>query len=267
MQARITISLILISLPAGFLLIGDVNANFYMPPANTVWTIEYPQNSTYGTNFFELRFRVETNLGLLYFYSLDGQPKKEINTTTLSSVPLPEYTPFIDGTLWNRRIHQGTVELPYLQKGQHALAIYQIYPLSPEQPENGNIVSQALIVFTVTSSLPESPLPSATFSATPSNPSASPSTSPTMTISLSPLLSITPNQSIAPSTSLSPEFSPTQPEISIAFSSPKPQPTPSPTLSSNASNSSLAAIITGSVVAAVLAGLLVYFASNRGLKK
>jgi hypothetical protein len=134
-------------------------ANFYTPPAKTVWNVQSPLNSTYVTNYLTLRFSVETNLGLLYFYSLDGQERREINTTTVSKVPLPEYPPFIDGTLWNRRTEQGNVTLPYLSEGYHTLTIYQIYPLSPSHPEDGNVVSSALINFNITSNSPLTPSP------------------------------------------------------------------------------------------------------------
>ncbi len=225
-KAEMIFSIVFISFSFGMLDVETGSANFYMPPANTVWTIEYPQNSTYDINLFELRFRVETNLGLLYFYSLDGQPKREINTTTLSSVPLPEYTPFIDGTLWNRRTHQGTAELPYLTKGQHELAIYQIYPLSPERPENGNIVSQALVIFNVTSDLPENHLLTANPSAIPANP---PSTSQTQTPFQSPALSPRPTPSITPLASLAPTLSPKQtPKKELAPISTLSQSTPPP---------------------------------------
>ncbi len=252
-KAEMIISLLVISFLAGMPSLEMAKANFYMPPANTVWTIEYPQNSTYNTNFFELRFRVETNLGLLYFYSLDDQPKREINTTTISSVPLPEYSPFIDGTLWNRRTHQGTVELPYVPKGMHHLAIYQIYPLSPAQPENGNIVSQALVIFNVTSEAPQSPIATANPSAASANPSTMPSKSPTPTTSQTPTLAPT----SAPSTT--PPTSPTS-------TSPKQQPTQTQESSSTSNlchenlNLTSAAVILGAVIAvAGFLGLMVYF--------
>ncbi len=149
----ITVSLILISLVAAMQGVEVAEANFYMPPANTAWNIQSPLNSTYSTNNITLNFTVETNLGLLYFYSLDGQERKEINTTTISQVPLPEYPPFIDGSLWNRRTHQASTTLPYLSAGTHNLTIYQIYPLSKDNPQNGNVVSQALIIFNITSNL------------------------------------------------------------------------------------------------------------------
>jgi hypothetical protein len=150
-------------LVAGLQAVEVAKANFYMPPANTVWNIRYPLNSTYDTNYITLRFTVETNLGLLYFYSIDGQERIEINTTTLSKVPLPEYPPFIDGSLWNRITKEGTTELPYLSKGTHELTIYQIYPLSRDNPQNGNVVSQALIIFSI------SPSPSPTQQPTPTS--------------------------------------------------------------------------------------------------
>lgn len=168
--AGITVSLILISLVAGKQAVEVAKANFYMPPANTVWNIQSPLNSTYSTNDITLNFTLETNLGLLYFYSLDGQERKGINTTTISLVPLPECTPFIDGSLWNRRTHQASTQLPYLSAGTHNLTIYQIYPLSKDNPQNGNVVSQASIIFNITSNLPtENPSPTTpTQSPTPS---------------------------------------------------------------------------------------------------
>jgi hypothetical protein len=127
-----------------------------MPPANTVWDVQSPLNSTYATNNLTLRFSIETNLGLLYFYSLDGQERREINTTTVSLVPLPEYPPFIDGRLWNRRTEQANMTLPYLSEGNHSLIIYQIYPIDPSHPEDGNVHSSALINFNITSNSPKS---------------------------------------------------------------------------------------------------------------
>ncbi len=161
--------------------VEEANANFYMPPANTVWKIQYPLNSTYDSNNIVLRFTLETNLGLLYFYSIDGQERKEINTTTISKIPLPEYPPFIDGSLWNRRTEEGTAELPYLSKGTHELIIYQIYPLSKDNPENGNVVSKALTIFNVTSSLTmESPLPETNPTTSWQIPNPSPTSSPSI---------------------------------------------------------------------------------------
>jgi len=151
--AIIIISAILCPLVAG-IQTEAAKANFYMPPANTVWNIQNPLNSTYDTNYITLNFTLETNLGLLYFYSIDGQERKEINTTTISKVPLPEYSPFIDGSLWNRRTEQGTAELPCLPEGTHELTIFQIYPLSKDNPQNGNVVSQALIRFNISPSPP-----------------------------------------------------------------------------------------------------------------
>ena len=138
-------------------------------PPDTVWHIEQPQNASYDTNYVAINFTVETNLGLLYFYSLDGQEKQEIGTKTISTVPLPEYPPFMDGSLWTRRTFQAVpTQLPYLSKGNHTLTIYQIYPRSIEEPEKGNIVSQTLMNFEITSSLPEGSPPPLT------NPSSSP---------------------------------------------------------------------------------------------
>jgi hypothetical protein len=138
-------------------------------PPDTVWHIEQPKNASYDTNYVAINFTVETNLGLLYYYSLDGQEKQEIGTKTISTVPLPEYPPFIDGSLWTRRTFQAVpTQLPYLSKGNHTLTIYQIYPRSIEEPEKGNIVSQALMNFEITSSLPEGSPPPLT------NPSTSP---------------------------------------------------------------------------------------------
>jgi hypothetical protein len=188
----LTIFALLTSLLVGMQAVEVAKANFYMPPANTVWNVQYPLNSTYDTNYITLNFTLETNLGLLYFYSIDGQERIEINTTTLSKVPLPEYSPFIDGSLWNRRTEEGTTELPYLSKGIHELAIYQIYPLSKDNPENGNVVSKALAIFNVTSNLPiEVPVPTTnpTTSSQPLNPSIVPSPSPTQQPTPSPTLS------------------------------------------------------------------------------
>jgi hypothetical protein len=154
-------------------------ANFYMPPAETVWTIQEPKNYNYGSNDLALNFTVETNLGLLYFYSIDGQEKQEIVTNTISKVPLPQYPPFIDGSLWDRRTEQGTTQLPYLSKGTHTLTIYQIYPRSPEKPEEGNVVSQTSVTFNITSNLPKDTLaPSTIPSPSPSPQLPSPSITP-----------------------------------------------------------------------------------------
>ena len=60
-------------------------------PPDTVWHIEQPKNASYDTNYVAINFTVETNLGLLYYYSLDGQEKQEIGTKTISTVPLPDY--------------------------------------------------------------------------------------------------------------------------------------------------------------------------------
>ena len=153
-------------------------SNFYMPPAETVWNIHQPQkNSSYGINYIDINFTVETNLGLLYFYSLDGQEKQEINTTTISKIPLPQYPPFIDGSLWTRRTEQASTQLPYLSKGNHTLTIFQIYPLSPDSPQKGNVVSQISISFSVNSNLPINPSPSTKPTALPiPSPSITPST-------------------------------------------------------------------------------------------
>jgi hypothetical protein len=195
LSMAIIISALFISLVAGVQVVKVAKANFYMPPANTVWNVQYPLNSTYDTNYITLRFTVETNLGLLYFYSIDWQERIEIDTTTLSKVPLPEYSLFIDGSLWNRRTDEGTSELPYLSKGTHELVIYQIYPLSKDNPENGNVVSKALAIFNVTSSFPiENPLPTTnptTTSSQPLNPIIVPSPSPTQQPTSEP--STTPN--------------------------------------------------------------------------
>ena len=163
---------------AGVQFANVVEANFFMPPADTVLEIEYPRNVTYDTNTIELRFSVETNLGVLYFYSLDGQERREANTTTVSQVPLPEYPPFIDGTLWTRRTEHGIVLLPNLSKGAHTVTIYQIYPLSHETPQDGNVIASTTVTFDISTDPPlQSPSPAPSPTPTPS-PTPSPSPSP-----------------------------------------------------------------------------------------
>jgi hypothetical protein len=183
------ISALLASALAGVTVIKEATANFVPPPANTVMTIETPQNITYNVNTVVLNFTVETNLGLLYFYSLDGQERKPIdNITTISEEPLPDWSRWWDGkTPIYRKMLIGTYLLSNLSEGWHNLTVYQIYPLSPEAPQEGNVVHSANVQFSVSDTANILELPSSTPSLAPTS---SPEPFPT-TMVIAPMASVT----------------------------------------------------------------------------
>ena len=136
------------------------------PDPDTVMTIETPKNITYTVSPVTLNFTVETNLALRYFYSLDGQKREPIdNITTISEELLTDWPIlWIDGTRWYRKTLIGTCLLQHLSEGEHSLTVYQIYPLSPQAPQEGNVIHSANIQFSVNktaniSELPFSPSP------------------------------------------------------------------------------------------------------------
>jgi hypothetical protein len=160
-RKALALTLILALLALAGVILKESTANFVPPPANTVINIETPQNIIYNVNTVPLNFTVETNLGLLYFYSLNGQERKPIdNITTISEELLPDWSRWWDGkTPIYRKMLIGTCLLSNLSKGWHNLTVYQIYPLSPEAPQEGNVVYSANVQFSVsdTANIPEFP--------------------------------------------------------------------------------------------------------------
>jgi hypothetical protein len=160
LAVALTLALLALAV-AGIQVVKEAKANFASPPANTVMTIENPQNTTYNVKTITLNFTVETNLGLLYFYSLDGQERKPIeNITVVSQELLPDWANWWDGkTPIYRKVLRGTCVLPSLSDGWHTLTVYQIWPLTPEAPQDGNVVYSANAKFSIgnTTEIPELP--------------------------------------------------------------------------------------------------------------
>ncbi len=218
--AVIIILAFLISTVREMQFVGVTRANWYIPPANTIMTIVCPPNATYSENNVILYFIVETNLWLMYFYSIDGHERVKIDYPRVTSeVALTEYPNWIDGTPWYRRTLEGNITLSDLSEGCHSLILYQIYPTSPLAPQDGIIVASTATTFSVISS---------DNSELENNDSSEP-TSPTPIFSL-----FTPNPSPNPIGFLSPSPTPTEepvaPTLAPTFSlGPSPSPSSSPT--------------------------------------
>jgi hypothetical protein len=167
----------------------SVEANF-APSPDTIITLQLPRHTTlsaslpfeivvFPSNSVELIFTMETNIRLVYCFSLDTQERTQVNATLVAHrTESQEGGGVFSYTRYTEKV---TIDFSGLSEGAHILTFYQVW----DQPY-GQVESTKTIHFAIDDTIP----------------------SPSSTIATSPIVKQQPETSPAPSSATEPTSTP-----------------------------------------------------------